>query len=111
MKKKRSGFNLFKFFDQLSEITGWLLIVFRATVLSFLLGCVIFVCLQDTAGLVLGIAVVLLGMFLGVTFATRKFKTTGTINLLSRVSATPELDQTNEKEAQVNQNKENENSK
>ena len=109
MKQKKKRTDLFDFFDGISEIAGWILIVFRATVLSFLLGCVLFVCLQGAAGLVLGIAVLLLGMFLGVTFATRKYKTTGTIDLLSRVDATPELDKTTEKKIQEEEQKIDEN--
>ncbi|WP_341907073.1 hypothetical protein [Fluviicola taffensis] len=109
MKQKKNGINVFKFFDEISEIVGWLQIVSSATVLSFLLGCVLFVCLQGAAGLVLGIAVLLLGMFLGVTFATRKYKTTGTIDLLSRVDATPELDKAIEKNIQEEKQKINEN--
>lgn len=97
MKQKRRQINLFKFFDEISELIGWFLIVLRATSLSFLVGCVVYICLQGAAGLVLGIAIMLLGMFLGVLFATRKFKTTGTIDLLSKVNATPELDSNNKK--------------
>lgn len=111
MKQKKTGINIFKFFDEISEIVGWLQIVVSATILSFLVGCVIYICLQGAAGLVLGIAIVILGMFLGVTFATRKYKTTGTIDLLSKVSATPELDKINGKEAQVKQEDKNENTK
>lgn len=109
MKQEKKRTDIFDFFDGISEMTGWLLIVIRATVLSFLVGGVLYLGLQGAAGLVLGVAVLLLGMFLGVTFATRKYKTTGTIDSISRVSATPELDNdTEKKDPEIKQDNENE---
>ena len=42
--------------------------------------------------MVIGIFVAVVGIIIGMIWATKKFKTTGTIHFLSRVSATPELD-------------------
>lgn len=46
----------------------------------------------NLVGLIIGILIAFIGLTFGIILATKKFKTTGTIHFLSRVSATPELD-------------------
>ena len=43
-------------------------------------------------GLILWILISISGLIMGIIWATKKFKTTGTVHFLSRVMATPELD-------------------
>jgi hypothetical protein len=90
--KKTPETGIFKFFEEITEIVGWLQIVISSAILSFLVGCVVYACFQDVIGLVLGIAIIILGIIFGAFYATKKIKTTGTVDLLSKVSATPELD-------------------
>ncbi len=76
----------------ITEIIGWIQIVLSPTLLGIGFGYGIYYYFGSIYGIVSGILVAVIGFIIGLVWATKKFKTTGTINLLSRVSATPELD-------------------
>jgi hypothetical protein len=89
---------MFKLFEKIAEMIGWFQIVISPTSLGLGIGCIVYFNFQNLAGLILGTIISIIGIICGIVLATKKFKTTGTIDFLSRVSATPELDKINETE-------------
>ena len=81
-----------KIFELTTEIVGWILITLSPTLLGIAFGLGIYYNFPNIIGMVIGIFVAVVGIIIGMIWATKKFKTTGTIHFLSRVSATPELD-------------------
>ena len=81
-----------KIFEIITEIVGWIQIVLSPTLIGIGLGFGIYYYFPNLTGMILGILIVIIGFIIGIIWATKKFKTTGTIHFLSRVSATPELD-------------------
>jgi hypothetical protein len=75
----------------LIEASGWFRIVASPLIVGLGLGA--WTCFNDprTLTLVCGIFVALLGLVVGVLWAARVWKKTGTIEFLSRVGANPEL--------------------
>lgn len=89
---------MFKLLEKITELIGWFQIVISPTLLGLGIGCIVYFNFQNLAGLILGIIISIIGLIFGIVLATKKFKTTGTIHFLSRVSATPELNNINETE-------------
>jgi hypothetical protein len=81
-----------KIFEIITEIVGWIQIVLSPTIIGIAFGFGIYYNFPNEIGMVLGILIAVIGLIIGIIWATKKFKTTGTIHFLSRVSATPELD-------------------
>ena len=81
-----------KIFELITEIVGWILIALSPTLLGIAFGLGIYYNFPNTIGMIIGIFVAVVGIIIGMIWATKKFKTTGTIHFLSRVSATQELD-------------------
>ena len=81
-----------KIFEIITEIVGWIQIVLSPTLLGIGFGFGIYYFFPNLTGMILGILFVIIGFIIGIIWATKKFKTTGTIHFLSRISATPELD-------------------
>lgn len=81
-----------KLFELITEIIGWILIVLSPTLLGGIIGFVVYLQFENPLGIVLASLILLIGIIIGSIWATKKFKTTGTIHFLSRISATPELD-------------------
>ena len=89
---------MFKILEKITELIGWFQIVISPTLLGFGIGCIVYFNFKNLAGIILGIIISIIGLIFGIVLATKKFKTTGTIHFLSRVSATPELDKIDETE-------------
>jgi hypothetical protein len=85
---------MFKIFEKITELIGWLQIAISPTFLGFGIGCIVYYNLQNSTGLILGITISIIGLIYGITLATNKFKTTGTVQFLSRVSSSSELENT-----------------
>ena len=81
-----------KFFEIITEIVGWIQIVLSPTLLGIGFGFGIYYYFPNQNGMIFGIIVSIIGLVFGLIWATKKLKTTGTIHFLSRISATPELD-------------------
>jgi hypothetical protein len=79
------------FFDHAMEIIGWLQIVASPLFGGLIIGGILYLWIGDTAGLVIGISVTLTALIVGIVLANSAWKK-GTINLMSRVNASPELD-------------------
>lgn len=89
--------NKMSFFDYAMEVVGWLQIVASPLLLGLVLGAVIYFSNPSDGRLALGIFVALVGLFAGIVFATKVWKKQGTIHFVSRIMATPELDNSDEK--------------
>ncbi len=74
------------------KIIAWLAIVVSPLIFGLIIGALIYLSKQDTLGLILACAVVLVSLILGIILATRIWKKQGTINFIARIRATPELD-------------------
>lgn len=81
-----------KIFEIITEIVGWLQIVLSPTLLGIAFGCGIYHNFQNQIGMVSGILIAFIGLIIGIIWATKKYKTTGTIEFLSRISSSPDLD-------------------
>ena len=89
-----------KILEKLSEIFGWIQIVFSVLLLAGIVGVVLFLKVNEALGVIVGVVILVLGIYI----ACRAYKSKGTIHLLSRTMATPELD--NKEEDQPNDKKE-----
>ena len=81
-----------KIFEWLTSFIAWLQIVFSPLFFGLVVGLIIYGIYPTTTGIIIGIVVAALGLIIGVIFATRIWKKQGTVDFISRVSASPELD-------------------
>jgi hypothetical protein len=84
---------MFKIFELLTEIIGWLLIVASPLFIGIGIGALIYISNPTTLSLILGISITAFALTIGIIWATKIWKTKeGTMWFLSRVMATPDLD-------------------
>ncbi len=99
---------IFKVFEFFTELIGWLQIFASPLLIGLILGAIIYFANPSAASLVLGIIVSTIGLIVGVIWATKKWKGKGTIFFLSRIMATPDLDnvkkENNNPKAKLKQN-------
>ena len=81
-----------KILEWLTSFIAWLQIVFSPLFFGLVLGLIVYGIYPTTTGLFVGIAIAVLGLTVGIIFATRIWKKRGTVDFISRVSASPELD-------------------
>ena len=74
------------------EIIGWLQIAASPIVAGLIIGSIIYSAKTDTIGLIIGIIIALTGLVVGVIWATKVWRREGTMNFMSRLLGTPELD-------------------
>lgn len=86
-----------KFFRFLTETIGWLQIVAGPFLLGALIGFLVYHKNQNSTGLITGMLIAAAGLVLGIIAGIFIRKKTGTVNFLSRVNASPELDKKDEK--------------
>lgn len=80
------------FFELITESIGWLQIVASPFLIGIIIGALIYFPNPSSITFILGIIVAILGLFLGIMWANKAWKGKGTIWFMSRVMATPELD-------------------
>ena len=102
-KEKLSGFAIF------IEILGWLRIAVIPLLVGCIIGFVIYGLTKTKTGLVLWIICTLIGLGLGIKWATHVWKTMGTMNFVSRIDASPDLDHIGAKTGNSDQEKKEEN--
>lgn len=88
---------IFRVFELITESIGWLQIVASPLLTGLIVGAIIYFPNPTITKLVLGIIVSTLGLIIGVIWATKQWKGKGTVWLMSRIMATPELDNLDEK--------------
>ncbi len=77
-------------FGTLFEIVGWIQIVLSPTLIG--IGFAVYYNFPNLNGMILGISFAIIGTILGIIWATKKYKTTGTMDFLLRISSTPDFD-------------------
>lgn len=87
-----------KIFEFITELFAGIQIVLSPTLIGFTIGVVLYLYMPNALGLSIGILLTLLGLVLGIIIARSAWKKKGTVHLMSRVSATPELDNLDETE-------------
>ena len=81
-----------KILEWLTSFIAWLQIVFSPLFFGVIAGLIVYGIYPTTAGLIIGIVIAALGLTIGIIFATRVWRKQGTVDFISRVSASPELD-------------------
>ena len=79
-------------FDYLGESIGWIQIVASPLLVGIIVGGIVYLLIGNTAGVILGIVVAIIGLIIGIVLANKIWKKKGTIHFISRVNASPELD-------------------
>ena len=77
----------------LIEIANWVRIVLSPLLISVFIGGFVVLGLQNTLVIVIGSLITLTGLIIGVIWATRIWKTTGTTWFMSRLVASPDIDE------------------
>jgi hypothetical protein len=83
---------IFKLLKFLTKFFAWLQIVASPTIVGIIFGASIYASKRDTTGLVIGIIIAFAGLLTGVIWATKVWKKTGTVEFMSKLNATPDLD-------------------
>jgi hypothetical protein len=87
--------NAFKVFEKITEIIGWLQIVISPTLIGCGIGAIIYFPNPSFTKFIIAICISLLGLVCGIVLANKMWKGKGTVWFMSRISATPELDNEN----------------
>jgi len=84
---------MLNFLEKCSEIYGWIRIMLSPTLIGMGLGSIVYYNNPSSSRLLLGLFICFAGITIGIIWATRIYKSRkGTIHFLSRLMATPELD-------------------
>lgn len=59
---------------------------------GFIVGGLVYLWIGNSTGLVIGICIAVVALVIGIALANKVWRKRGTINLMSRVNASPELD-------------------
>lgn len=78
--------------ETISEIFGWIRIVLSPLLIGAGLGAIIYYNYPTWTSFIIAILLGVLGLVIGVIWATRVWDKQGTIQFLSRVDASPDLD-------------------
>lgn len=84
------------FFELLFELIGWVGIAISPLIIGCLIGLFIYILKTDKTGLFMAILVAVLGLITGVIWATRIWKKGGTIQFLSRLISSEQMQQKEE---------------
>ena len=86
-----------KHFETFTQIIAWLQIVVSPFLFASIIGLVIYFQNQSLINLIIAVIIALIGLFVGIVFATKKLKTKkGVLWFVSRTMASPELDEKEE---------------
>lgn len=75
----------------LIEVLNWIRIAISPTLIGALIGGIIYLKMGED-GFALGISITTIGGIIGLLWATRIWRKQGTTNFISRIDASPELD-------------------
>ena len=81
-----------KRFDQIVEIIAWLQIVASSFLISCGIGAFIYFRNSNQTNLLIAVAIIILGLVIGILWANKIRKTKGALWFISQVSATPDID-------------------
>lgn len=92
-RRVEKGF--FKLIENFTESIGWLLIAASPILLGIIIGGILYLSYPTTTFAIIGCAIAIAGLAIGCIYANKQLKNKGTVWFISRVMATPELDQPN----------------
>lgn len=72
---------------------AWVQIMASPFLVGLVGGGIVYLAMRNTAGLIIGIVIASGGLLTGIIWATRVWRKKGTVNFMSRVMATPELNE------------------
>ncbi|MEN9333300.1 MAG: hypothetical protein RLY35_480 [Bacteroidota bacterium] len=101
-KKNKSENTFFKSVEWITSSMTWLQIFISPFALGLIIGIVIYLSNPTLIGQIIGGATIVIGLLLGIRWANRKRKTEGTVQYMSKIIATPELDKENTSNSHVN---------
>lgn len=78
--------------EYISEIVGWIQIFISPLIVGSIIGTIVYYFKQDTFGLIIGGIVCFVGFIFGIILANRSWKNGGTVNFLSKVISTSDID-------------------
>ena len=78
--------------DLVTEVFAWIQIVISPTLVGVAIGCYVYFTDPNVEKLLIGSLIALAFLVIGILYASHIYKTRGTANFISRVSASPELD-------------------
>jgi hypothetical protein len=81
-----------KVFHVITEVFGWLQIVASPFLAGLIIGGIVYLAKRDAIGLTIGIIIASIGLVVGIVWATKVWRRKGTVNFMSRLLGTPELD-------------------
>jgi hypothetical protein len=87
---------MFKILEFITETIGWLQIVASPLLIGLGIGALIYFSHPTNLGMIAGLSIAALGLVIGIIWASRVWKKYGTMRFLSRIIATPELDEKKE---------------
>lgn len=80
--------------DKIAEGVGWLQIVISPLLFGCGIGAVVYFPSPTLVRLLIALVIALAGLVVGIRYANKVARTRGTVDFISRISATPELDET-----------------
>ena len=83
-------------FEYFTEIMGWLQIAVSPFLIGSVIGGLVYFSKPNTTRLVIAIIILIIGLVIGIIWATKVWRGKGTIHFMSRIMATPELDKIDE---------------
>jgi len=86
----RKGKSAFEYF---TEIIGWIQIAISPLLVGIIIGAVIYFTKPNKSTFIIAIIIAIVGLCIGVIWATKIWKKKGTIHFMSRIMATSELDE------------------
>ena len=89
---KIAQMKIFKVFENITEVIGWLQIVASPTLICSGIGAFIYFRNQNLTNLIIALCICFVGVVIGILFANKIWRTKGTVWFMSRVNASPELD-------------------
>ncbi len=91
-KKNKSDDTFFKSIEWITSSIGWLQIFISPFASGLIIGLVIYLLNPTWISLLIGGTVTILGLIFGIKWANTKWKSQGTVEYMSKIIATPELD-------------------
>jgi hypothetical protein len=82
----------------ITSIIAWLQIVVSPLLIGIVIGFIIYYCMPDLTGLVLGIVISAVGLIIGIIWASRVWKRRGTVEFMSEILSSPDFDKLSEDE-------------
>lgn len=83
---------MIKLLKSITQAIGWLQIAASPMLIGIFIGALVYYSNPSNTNLIIGISVAILGIIFGIFWATKISKTKGSIEFMSKIIATPELD-------------------